>query len=498
MTIGIQLDQRRKVAGGDGVRDSATPQLRYIALGLLLLQVVWIFAVPPFRGTDEFDHVYRAASVARGEWITTPTAATRGTGAWVTVPHDIQEAAQPECQQLHYTTHADCVGTRHGDFVTVASGAGRYHPFFYALVGVPALPFSGYTALYIMRFMTVLLTWVLFCLALAATRTWATTRWPYVTLAVACTPVLIFSSGIVAPNGPEMTAALALWSALIGLFGPSGRVRTGGLLVTVAISGALLCTLRSLGPVFCVLVFATALLVAPAPIRKIRSILKVRASWAAALVVLLSALQSTWWILSMGSLDVSGQELVRPIPLLEKIWATCIQAVLWIFQSIAAFPYRNVPANPCVYFCYLVLFGVVLVLGLRRSQGSVRVALWVSVVVSLVFPFVLAVATFDTHAGVWQGRYGLPYAAGMVLLAGLALDRRAPRISTPTALGALMLFAIAQAMGPVGVLVNEAKLSPLRNTSAWLQPSPYVLGVGAVAGSVLMLGAALHDRGRAT
>ena len=37
-------------------------------LGTLLLQSAWILTLPPFRGTDEFDHAFRAAQVAGGDW----------------------------------------------------------------------------------------------------------------------------------------------------------------------------------------------------------------------------------------------------------------------------------------------------------------------------------------------------------------------------------------------------------------------------------------------
>jgi hypothetical protein len=344
--------------------------------------------------------------------------------------------------------------------------------------------------------MTVLLSWLLFCLALGATRIWAKTRWPYVALVVVCTPVLIFSSGIVAPNGPEMMAALVLWTALIGLLSPSRRTKTRGLLCAVAVSGALLATLRSLGPVFCVLILGTVLLTTPTPVRVIHALMRRRSSWLAFLVVLVSGLQSIWWILSMGSLDVSGVKR-GATPLMEKLSATCVQALLWIFQSIAAFPFRDEPASPWVYFCYLVLFGAVMVLAVRRSRGSLRVALFAACAISILFPFLIAIATYDTYGGVWQGRYGLPYSIGMVVLAGLVLDRRAAQIPPHAALGALALFVTAQTMGPVGVLLNEAKSSPLRNTSAWLEPSPYVLGVGAVAAASLMFGAAIRERARA-
>src|SRR4051794_39105891 len=109
---------------------------------MLVVQIAWILAVPAFRGSDEFDHTYRAAAVARGQWIATPSNATRGTGAFVTVPRDIVEAASAECHRLPYTKPVDCVPRGKGRMVQIASGAGRYNPVFYFLVGAPALPFS--------------------------------------------------------------------------------------------------------------------------------------------------------------------------------------------------------------------------------------------------------------------------------------------------------------------------------------------------------------------
>jgi hypothetical protein len=39
-----------------------------VLVGVMLLQSAWILAVPPFRGSDEFDHAFRAAGVATGQW----------------------------------------------------------------------------------------------------------------------------------------------------------------------------------------------------------------------------------------------------------------------------------------------------------------------------------------------------------------------------------------------------------------------------------------------
>ena len=123
-----------------------------LLVGVALIQASWILVVPPFRGIDEWDHAYRATAVAHGEWHADPTKATRDTGAFVRVPDDIVAASRPECERLPYTDAKDCVGTSNGDGTTsVASGAGRYNPVFYAIIGYASLPFEGGSALYAMR-----------------------------------------------------------------------------------------------------------------------------------------------------------------------------------------------------------------------------------------------------------------------------------------------------------------------------------------------------------
>ena len=84
------------------------PRLLLLLVGLLLSQAAWLLSVPAFRGLDEFDHVYRAASVARGEWMPSGERAGHGRGELVTVPRDILVAAGPECRALDYTGHDNC------------------------------------------------------------------------------------------------------------------------------------------------------------------------------------------------------------------------------------------------------------------------------------------------------------------------------------------------------------------------------------------------------
>lgn len=466
--------------------------VRLLAGGLLVLQLVWLFAVPPFRGADEFDHAYRAAAVARGQWVPEPTAATRGTGAWQDVPTDLVEAARPQCSVLEYTLESDCVGTRVDDDTTrVASGAGRYHPLFYAVVGTAALPFDGVAAVYAMRGAAALMTWVFFVLALVATRCWARSRWPYVALAAAVTPVVAYSAAIPAPNGLEMTSAMALWCALLGLAVRPDARRDGRLLTIATLAATVLVTLRSFGPLWCVLVLVTVLCAVRVGAPRLRTIVVRSRGWVAMLVVLAATVASTGWILGMGSMVVGAAEEPAPLSVAVKASAITGQAPLWVLQSIAAFPLRNEHTHPAVYGLFFLVFATLVVAALRVGSGRGRFGLAVAAGLSLLVPAAASYATLESYGTAWQGRYGLPYAVGMVLVAGMILDQRRTPPRTDLLVAGALCFVAAHGASPLLVSNHERLISPGVENGAWVLVPPVLLGGLAVVGaSLLWLGAA--------
>ncbi|MEP6665706.1 MAG: hypothetical protein ABJA81_04595, partial [Nocardioidaceae bacterium] len=74
-------------------------------LGALLLQLAWSLSLPAFTGVDEFDHAYRAAAVAHGEWRADLGPATHGRGDLVSVPKALPPAAGSVCNSYKYTGH---------------------------------------------------------------------------------------------------------------------------------------------------------------------------------------------------------------------------------------------------------------------------------------------------------------------------------------------------------------------------------------------------------
>ena len=137
-----------------------------------------------------------------------------GRGLFVTVPRELADAARFQCERLRYTGPENCSPTASSQStVRAASGAGLYHPAYYWVVGTAAQPFDGAAALYAMRIVSAAL-----CLLFIGLAAWSATRvasrWPLVAVILAASPVLVYSTTIVAPNGLEMAAGLALWASL--------------------------------------------------------------------------------------------------------------------------------------------------------------------------------------------------------------------------------------------------------------------------------------------
>src|SRR3569623_463127 len=140
-----------------------------------------------------------------------------------------------------------------------------------------------------MRLATAALALLFVVLALAALETWARSRTAYLGPVVACTPMLVYSSAIVAPNGPEMASALAFWTAAIGLLVADDR-HLRRLTVIAAVSGVALCTFRSLGPVWCLLIAFAVVVSVRAPTGRLRALLRRPGLLVAGTAVVLSAL----------------------------------------------------------------------------------------------------------------------------------------------------------------------------------------------------------------
>ena len=201
--------RRRRAIGRRSCCSSAHSSCRLLGF--------WRF--PPFRGIDEFDHAYRASSVAHGHWRSEGVPAENGRGYVIVASRSVVDAAYLECHALRYTGPDNCSAIQdNGDgTVTVASAAARYHPLFYWLIGTPSMYFDGATALYVMRAVSALMCAAIVGASAFVLGLWIRTKWPIYALLASMTPVLVYSTSIVAPNGIEMVSGILLWVTLLGL-----------------------------------------------------------------------------------------------------------------------------------------------------------------------------------------------------------------------------------------------------------------------------------------
>ena len=365
-----------------------------------------------------------------------------------------------------------------GGLVKVASSASRYNPVYYWTVGTPASLADGAGALYVMRIVSALLCAALIAVGAWALSLWARTRWPWVALILTMTPVVIFSTTVVASNGVEMAAALSVWCALLGLAATTPPTAMSKL-VWACLPGALvLVTVRSLGPLWLALMVGTVIIVAGRA--KLLEVLRQARRAVISVVVLVSAatLAGVGWSILNGTNAPEG-DLGLPDP----VGHTLAQVPLWAFQSVAAFPTRSNESPTFVYAAALAVFITLLAAGLTVASTRVRIGMIVAVVASLGIPALITVQTYSASGSVWQGRYTLPYAFGVALLAGLALEQRDfhPRLLSPIVLLCGAGFGAAQLVAVVELLDREKSRAVSHLDPNWIEPSGIVVALIVLA-----------------
>ena len=437
--------------------------------------------VPPFRGLDEFDHAFRASGVASGQWRLHDQPAG-GRGLLVDVPADFAEAAQGQCESLPYIVSETCAGDGPGatsGTVRVTTSAANYEPVYYWVVGTAGKPFSGAHALYAMRAMAALLCAVVLALAAWCLSTWSRGSWAFLGLLVGLTPTLVYSTSIVAPNGLEMAAGVCLWAALLGLGGGEPvdqalRRRERWLLAAATLSVVLLAGLRTLGPVWVVLILACVVaLRGPRPLLAVARRHRAQIALVCTLAVVISVSVLLW---NRGNVPITaGAKNVD----IDASWGQVVRWPNWILGSIGAFPFRDQPAPLEVHLLVLLVLLALLVAAVRRGAGRGRAAVLMATALCFVVPSALVAVSLEGRGGMWQGRYDLPFTAGVMLLAGLVLDRArwraAARDVRPVVLAVLML-AVAQVVSVVHVQLAELDRPVSADDPGWLHPP--TLGTG--------------------
>lgn len=506
-------DERRHLtpAAVSGARGRRSPW-RWFGWGFLLTLVpmlLWNLASPIGSSPDEPTHFVRAAAVVRGQILTEPWAKNPSTSA-VEVPEYVAASGDVGCFAFKANVPASCVPPVPSDpdrLIETGQSASANSPVFYAVTGLPSLVLSGHAALYAMRGMNSLLCAAMFgslffCLGLLARP-----RWSLLAGAASVTPMMLFLSGTLNPNGIEAAATASLFAALAVL---CLRVLPRALLRAVlglAVASAILLTgTRDISLLWGAIVIGVALLFSRSPV--LRRLVRQRLVWlAVAVAVVVAALALAYFLIPSNTApqQFSGAGSSFRDGFVFMVQHTFDYANGWV----GLFGWVDTPA-PAFTLIVWAGVGLALVVGaLILSSRARRAGIVVLLAALVVVPAVAQAAVIGSSGMIWQGRYTLALFVVLLVASGIALDvaRPAPapeplaRAATFAvwllAAGQLVAFVIALKRYVVG---DAAYLSLMFSHPSWQPPGGWITltvlmtVVVAVAATVLAVSLRRLDR----
>ena len=437
---------------------------RWVAAGLVafLLAALSAVATPLMGLPDEPAHAVHAAAVVRGQVAGRDEVRTDPTTGWTRTETHVEVPAAyaalpslPGCFAFHASVPATCapdVAATPGEEQAATTTVGTYDPAWYALVGWPSLVVGPAAGLLGMRVVAAAVFGALVAIAVAALDRAGARRWGLVAVALSVTPVAVHLGGGINPSGTEIAAGIALWATSAALLA-GARERSD--VVRWAVACVVMAVTRPLGPVIAVGIPVASLLVLrhdpPAPWDRP----DLRGGAGIVSVVAVAALGWSVWRGTLSAFsgfpDPSATGLVavrRSLGLVPERLVEMVGVLGWADVSL-----------PKVLVGGWLLGVVALVAwGLRHADRRARAWLVVLGLVVLALPVLADVRSAPTIGFVWQGRYTLPIAVGLPLLAGVLLDRRRP---VPAHLGGGAALALA-AVGVGHVVALVAVLRRFR------------------------------------
>ena len=411
----------------------STPRGQWVVTFVLVTVVtgLWSLATPLFASADEPAHVIRAASVARGELLgRTPRSDKLKGYTYVRLPRIYESAGRNlNCFALRPTRDASCHHFDGSETRTksMLTEAGRHPPTYYGLVGgISRVWPSAAGSVWLMRLVTVLITALFVTMSVRVLLRTATPRVALTGLAVAVTPMVLAFGGVVNPNSPEMTAGIATWACGLVLVSElrRGEGPDRSLVMQLGIAASALVLSRQISMLWLALIgLILAGLMGKEALGRLAGSVAARV-WGGVVVVCAGA-QLAWIVLADG-LDLSVPFGFEPTLSNEEIVRQTIGRAPGFYVEMLGNPgWLDTRLPGLTYLLLTVVLGTLVLLAIAVGIRRFAVAMVGAIVITVVTPIVLESWQFNEYGFYWQGRYTLPFAVGVPLLACFALQSNA-------------------------------------------------------------------------
>jgi hypothetical protein len=391
---------------------------------------LWGLAAPLFANADEPAHTIRAASVARGELIGRAPRSKDLTGYTVVRLPAIYKSSIHNCYSLFPEINASCVTLKGSEtrITDVITEAGHHPPAYYAVVGGFSRVWPRATgAFYLMRLTTVLVTAFFVALAVRALFRLATPRIALVGLAVSLTPMVLSFGAAVNPSALETAAAIATWACGLVLVSElrRGQDPDRGLVIQLGVAAAALVLARQISMfwlAFIVVIFAA--LLGADPLRRLWRSTAARV-WGT--IVATCVIAQLGWIAFAQGLDLSVQSFKPTLSTAELLRQTVGRTGRFYLEMLGNLGWLDTKLPGLSYLLLTAALGALVLLAVAVGTRRYTTAMLVTIVITVVTPIVLEVWQYHDYGFYWQGRYTLPVAVGVPLLAVFALQSETGR-----------------------------------------------------------------------
>ncbi len=468
----------------------------------LLIAGLWAIGTPPMSSVDEPSHAIKAAAVVRGQLSGDQAGLRVGTGV-VQVPRLFLEsqslvctAGQPEITATYCPPN---LGQDLSETVDVTTSAVRYNPLYYAFAGLPSLFGNSISTFYWMRLVGGLLAAWMLALAARSLAELTGAYWPFAALLVSITPMTVFMSASINPQSVELAGAILLWVAVLALLRSPDPDLLHRRLFRLTLATVFVANVRGLGPLLVVVIVLTGLAISRWA--DIVALLRSRLSWIYGAVCGLSVVAGYAWTVGADTLTMPTTEDYPALTGETILRLTTASTGWYTEQSIGVFGWLEVPMPDWVYLGYAGLVLVIVIAGLAFGRWREQVAIVALACLVVVLPIYAEFGQAHFIGQFWQGRYGLPIAVGVPLVAAFALQQARPPL--PGWIGRRVMITVAI---PFALLQAHALAVDIRRQvnglsadspwfgwadDAWLPPlNPYLM-VGACLICWLVLAALL-------
>jgi hypothetical protein len=407
------------------------------------LSALWSLANPVFAGPDEPAHVIRAVALDHGHLtgreLDRPVSKTlrpvKESVRVVRAPAILGSVGSRPCFAGKPDEVALCVNftgpTHDADLVTYATGQ---PPAYYAVVGVASwLWRPGVAGIYLMRFLSALITGILIATAITASRWYSMPRLLAVGLVLAITPTVLFIGGVVHPSGPETAAAIALWISGLVLVSSSERHVDNRLVTVAGVSGCVVALSRPLGPLWLALIASVILGLSRAAV--VRNLARSGRARMWTVLVLASVLAQVTWDVAVRPREATllVDRASAHLSALDAARDSLGRSFQWYQEIIGRFGWLDTTTPVLTWMPWIgvVVFLVfVAIAWTTRRQMTLLLAL---IGATILVPVVIETTPYRDGGTFWQGRYSMPIAVGIPIVAAfiLASTVRGRELMTP-------------------------------------------------------------------